>query len=1056
MSKSKDDVPTNIVGDYVKITKEYQEKYGERTILLMQVGAFFEVYGLKSDTTGQISGSKIVDFTETCGLNISEKKVTFDKKQVLMAGFRDYTLDKYLQKLADQGWTTVVYVQEKDGKTVTRSLHAIYSAGTHISYETDVSQQMSNHIMCIWLEKISPLSKTAPINKDRLVYGLATINIFTGKCNIFEHETTYSLESSMVDELERCISIYCPSEVIIISNLDDRAISKIVQYSGIQCQTIHKISATQDTKAIRASEQTYIRHMISQLYDADAYQTCAEFQEYSIATQAFCYLLDFIQEHNPDIVRSVSLPQFDNAANTVLLANHTLKQLNIIDDLSQDGKKQGHLSSVHGFLNKCKTPMGKRAFRHQLVNPTFDESWLNNEYTMISKILEYRDEPFLKTVRTTMSSMRDMEKLARQLVTRKLYPASLYYLYETVQTVQQLNEEFKDAPEILEYIANNPGVDSYTTIQTMCSAFTTFMESNLLLDVCRTTSTTTAFEQTLFQPGFSQQLDAAVSLFEKRMSQFNQIRLFLNQLVSESGAAQTNDFVKVHETDKSGMSLQITKKRAALLKSALEKQTFPLTITPDLCIQDSKEIHFKTASTASNDEIQWTQLDKICRDIQRMRDEMSGMIATHYQTFLETMEKDWYKEMETLSNIVCRLDVLVNKAHLSKKYHYCRPTIVADALKSFVDAQDLRHCLIEQIQVNELYTPNSISLGKCNSSSSKCNSSSSKCNSSSSKCNSSSSKCNNSQDLGKDPSEKDGLLLYGTNAVGKTSFIRSLGISIIMAQAGMYVPCTQFHYKPYRAIFSRILGNDNLFKGLSTFAVEMSELRMILNMSDENSLIMGDELCSGTETESALSIFVSGLTHLHKKGATFIFATHFHEIVHYEEIKRMERLSLGHMSVHYDRALDALVYDRILKEGPGNKTYGLEVCKSLHLPDEFLQEAYAIRAKYFPDTVGALANEITPYNAKKVRGLCEMCQTALGEEIHHLAPQKDADKDGYIGTFHKNHPANLMSVCEACHLAAHRAHPETQYDKKEEPKKMKKSPQRKKTTTGKYILDEDR
>ena len=277
-----------------------------------------------------------------------------------------------------------------------------------------------------------------------------------------------------------------------------------------------------------------------------------------------------------------------------------------------------------------------------------------------------------------------------------------------------------------------------------------------------------------------------------------------------------------------------------------------------------------------------------------------------------------------------------------------------------------------------------------------------------------------------------------------------------MAQAGMYVPCTQFHYKPYRAIFSRILGNDNLFKGLSTFAVEMSELRMILNMSDENSLIMGDELCSGTETESALSIFVSGLTHLHKKGATFIFATHFHEIVHYEEIKRMERLSLGHMSVHYDRALDALVYDRILKEGPGNKTYGLEVCKSLHLPDEFLQEAYAIRAKYFPDTVGALANEITPYNAKKVRGLCEMCQTALGEEIHHLAPQKDADKDGYIGTFHKNHPANLMSVCEACHLAAHRAHPETQYDKKEEPKKMKKSPQRKKTTTGKYILDEDR
>ena len=69
------------------------------------------------------------------------------------------------------------------------------------------------------------------------------------------------------------------------------------------------------------------------------------------------------------------------------------------------------------------------------------------------------------------------------------------------------------------------------------------------------------------------------------------------------------------------------------------------------------------------------------------------------------------------------------------------------------------------------------------------------------------------------------MLLYGTNAVGKTSLIRALGISIVLAQAGMFVPCSKFLYKPYTAIYSRILGNDNLFKGLSTFAVEISELR---------------------------------------------------------------------------------------------------------------------------------------------------------------------------------------------------------------------------------------
>ena len=65
------------------------------------------------------------------------------------------------------------------------------------------------------------------------------------------------------------------------------------------------------------------------------------------------------------------------------------------------------------------------------------------------------------------------------------------------------------------------------------------------------------------------------------------------------------------------------------------------------------------------------------------------------------------------------------------------------------------------------------------------------------------------------------------------------------------------------------------------------------------------------------------------------------------------------MAVHYDRELDALVYDRKLMDGPGNRMYGLEVCKSLHLPDDFLEQAYQIRSKYFPDTKGELSHSIS-------------------------------------------------------------------------------------------------
>jgi DNA mismatch repair protein MutS len=125
------------------------------------------------------------------------------------------------------------------------------------------------------------------------------------------------------------------------------------------------------------------------------------------------------------------------------------------------------------------------------------------------------------------------------------------------------------------------------------------------------------------------------------------------------------------------------------------------------------------------------------------------------------------------------------------------------------------------------------------------------------------------------------------------------------------------------------------------------------------------------------------------------------------------------MAVHYDRELDALVYDRVLRDGPGNRLYGLEVAKSLHLPDEFIERAYSIRNKYFPDMRGDLSAPTTRYNVKKIRGMCQMCKLEIASEVHHLQEQKLADEMGRIGSIHKNHPANLMSLCETCHRDQH-------------------------------------
>jgi DNA mismatch repair protein MutS len=243
---------------------------------------------------------------------------------------------------------------------------------------------------------------------------------------------------------------------------------------------------------------------------------------------------------------------------------------------------------------------------------------------------------------------------------------------------------------------------------------------------------------------------------------------------------------------------------------------------------------------------------------------------------------------------------------------------------------------------------------------------------------------------------------------------------------------------PYKYIFTRIIGNDNIFKGLSTFAVEMSELRTILRLSNKNSLVLGDELCSGTEIQSAISIFVAGIQKLYNNNSSFIFATHLHEIVDYDEILNLTNLKIKHMSVVYNKEKDILIYDRKLKNGSGDCMYGLEVCKSLSLPQEFIDAAYDIRLKYHPEANSLLQLKTSKYNAKKIIGLCEKCNKNMGSEVHHLQHQSSADLNGFISNtneiFHKNNLANLMTICESCHNKEH--------------KEFKKGSKRIKTTKG--------
>jgi DNA mismatch repair protein MutS len=185
------------------------------------------------------------------------------------------------------------------------------------------------------------------------------------------------------------------------------------------------------------------------------------------------------------------------------------------------------------------------------------------------------------------------------------------------------------------------------------------------------------------------------------------------------------------------------------------------------------------------------------------------------------------------------------------------------------------------------------------------------------------------------------LLITGPNMGGKSTFLRQVALSVLMAYSGCFVPAAEAEIGRVDRIFTRVGASDNLARGQSTFLVEMIETAKILNACSNESLVILDEVGRGTSTHDGMSLAWAVLEYLHDHGPArphTLFATHYHELTVLEEtLSRLRNLT-----VTVKEWQDEIVFLHRVEPGRADKSYGIQVAKLAGLPDAVIERAREI------------------------------------------------------------------------------------------------------------------
>ncbi len=276
--------------------------------------------------------------------------------------------------------------------------------------------------------------------------------------------------------------------------------------------------------------------------------------------------------------------------------------------------------------------------------------------------------------------------------------------------------------------------------------------------------------------------------------------------------------------------------------------------------------------------------------------------SLEYELFSQIREHivGYASEIQETADLLARLDCYTSTAQVARRRNYVRPQITTEEA---IEIKDGRHPVVE-----ELLPPGEEFIAN---------------------------------DYLADNSERQIQLVTGPNMAGKSTYLRQVGLIVLMAQTGAWVPAASATIGLVDKIFTRVGASDNLAGGESTFLVEMNEAANILNNATPNSLIILDEIGRGTSTYDGLSIAWAVTEFLHNTesvAAKTLFATHYHELTELEEV--LERVI--NLNVAVKEYGEKIVFLRKIVPGGCDHSYGIHVAKLAGIPEMVIRRANEI------------------------------------------------------------------------------------------------------------------